>query len=174
MREELQEKINLWKRISKPPEKKQKGWGGFSLYFLEETEKEAIRSEYLLKAIDHMEGKSNLVCAKCGGDGEYSRYEGHDPEPCECRTIVFEHPQPLNQWISVKDQLPEIIWDDKKDFNVSEPVLGLMGDGEICTVKNSHWYEDDKDQQYFFYTYDGELCEQITHWMPLPEPPTHQ
>jgi hypothetical protein len=58
----------------------------------------------------------------------------------------------LGEWISVKDRLPE-----------KDPMLCLVfrpydGDNEwdmevVCYRKDAYWWDD------------------VTHWMPLPEPP---
>lgn len=77
------------------------------------------------------------------------------------------------EWISVKDRLPEMNIEEG-DFKTSEQVLGLFNN------KESYWVESltykifcDDDTPYWYYDYDAEFCEtkNLTHWMPLPEPP---
>ena len=60
-----------------------------------------------------------------------------------------------NEWISVKDRLPE-----SRDF-----VLGYMIFGEYRTLK---WKNDTQrwDGLLLYYSMDF-----VTHWMPLPQPP---
>lgn len=71
------------------------------------------------------------------------------------------------EWISVKDKLPKI---DKKQLPpCSEDVIAF--DGKYVRVGalfkscgNLTWcYLDDNDHSYSF--------DDVTHWMPLPEPP---
>ena len=67
--------------------------------------------------------------------------------------------QPVNQWISCKDKMPE--------HGVT--VLIYAGNHMIMLA----WY--DKDMEYFY------ICDSdykynpldVTHWQPLPEPPTN-
>jgi hypothetical protein len=73
------------------------------------------------------------------------------------------------EWISVKKGLPEL--SVKTDWGmVSKPVLCFHKGGhhEDC-ILNRH--PDFKDETYWSYVQDDDLCESVTHWMPLPEPP---
>lgn len=83
---------------------------------------------------------------------EYDRV--HIGPPGGARKLIEEAPA-VQQWISVKDRLPEEY----------ETVLAYDGD---C-VEPSVFYGD-----YGFYELDkyeaDPLCG-VTHWMPLPEPP---
>lgn len=62
---------------------------------------------------------------------------------------------PPNEWISVKDRLPECF----------EPVL-------VCREKNGapHVEQGFKDVGDWWKVY-GTRTKYVTHWMPLPEPP---
>lgn len=61
----------------------------------------------------------------------------------------------VQEWISVKDRLPE---------NVKEGLLIALRWGEV----DIGWYEDGRWGSQFVDEYeDGE----VTHWMPLPQPP---
>ena len=69
----------------------------------------------------------------------------------------------MNEWISVKDRLPQ---KDKDDKDWSVPVLyyyyhirDWMFVGMYC-FKDKHWYGDNAGSQ-----------NHTTHWMPLPNPP---
>jgi len=76
----------------------------------------------------------------------------------------------MNEWISVKDKLPE-----PKEY----VLLWLPSVGTGCTAigcrdtpigtKNSDYYADSNTdwyaRQYRYRDYE------VTHWMPLPEPP---
>lgn len=73
-----------------------------------------------------------------------------------------------DKWISVKDELPELKHDSSWG-KYSDRVLCLHSDGhhEDCQFNHSR----DFDDPYWSYIQDGELCETVTHWMPLPSPP---
>ena len=72
----------------------------------------------------------------------------------------------MSEWISVKDRLPDE--DDINDY--------LITDGKRCFVGFYHHKAKGWDnftlgwiQEYYA---DGEVDDiEITHWMPLPEPP---
>jgi hypothetical protein len=61
------------------------------------------------------------------------------------------------EWISVKDRLPEkgvYVWCYSKS-------LGMVSDCYDCDVSDEHWFKGDRE----------EYLTDVTHWMPLPEPP---
>ena len=71
-----------------------------------------------------------------------------------------------NQWISVEDRLPT----DQKDvlcyygFDRGDGDLGMMFMGVLCYFcydENPHWQHADHNLV-------------VTHWMPLPTPPTEK
>ncbi len=70
-----------------------------------------------------------------------------------------------NEWIKVEDRLPE------KDGNSS--IMCVVFDkynGVICRPYNEYhkvWDDEDFDD-----TYTDAIGGNITHWMPLPKPPT--
>ena len=59
------------------------------------------------------------------------------------------------EWISVKDRLP----DDEENV-----LAFVFGEAEVCCLKNGVWRNE------WMKFYDGD----ITHWMPLPEPPKEE
>lgn len=64
----------------------------------------------------------------------------------------------MNEWISVKDKLPE-------NF---ETVLALCKDGDMFVGRHTSW------QQWQIWTAKKStkiVQRTVTHWMPLPEPP---
>ena len=75
------------------------------------------------------------------------------------------------QWISVNEKLPSITIDESKDLNESEPVIGLLKNGEVYKMVLSHWYESESNEFSWYYHDCGEHCDSVTHWMPLPKPP---
>lgn len=68
--------------------------------------------------------------------------------------LMIDHGVTVQEWISVKDRLPERF--------VYVLVMTDFGEAAVARIKgNGYWYIGwDNDQ------YAG-----ITHWMPLPEPP---
>ena len=72
-------------------------------------------------------------------------------------------------WISVKDRLPETaeIYNEKssEEFRLSNPVLtfGKKGFAVAMVVRDAN--------QESFIDLDGYHISDVTHWMPLPEPP---
>lgn len=68
----------------------------------------------------------------------------------------------MNNWISVKDRLPEL-----------GDVVLIAGNGYVhCGVYGSKyyankWYEVNYDR----YGDEEEIYYNVTHWQPLPEPP---
>ena len=64
------------------------------------------------------------------------------------------------EWISVKDDLPT---------HVCMPCL-IYADG--CT-NVADWSHDKYGDDWWFYV-DGEYDPEVTHWMPLPEPPKEE
>ena len=63
------------------------------------------------------------------------------------------------KWISVQDEMPNI------NFEV------IVSDKHGCVT--TAWYVKEGDN-YWFETYDNELFEKVTHWMPLPTSPNSQ
>ena len=86
-------------------------------------------------------------------------------------TPVIANGVTVNEWISVKDRLPEQNLEPVHDIdgihfiNISEFVLGCTVDGQMVTVQHEIGDERDwwMDYACTYYT--------ITHWMPLPQPP---
>ena len=64
----------------------------------------------------------------------------------------------MNEWISVKDQLPEIKHEEDGGVNM---VLVYKKDGFECSGDIQIWNT--------LYLHNHECS--FTHWMPLPEPP---
>jgi hypothetical protein len=62
-----------------------------------------------------------------------------------------------SQWVSVDERLPEkgvYVWCYSKS-------LGMVSDCYDCDVSDEHWFKGDRE----------EYLTDVTHWMPLPEPP---
>lgn len=79
----------------------------------------------------------------------------------------------MAEWISVKDRLPE-----KGHYLVVKDVWGNKIIG-VCSYANNLEKIDEYDfygkNHGGWYDYDGEYgyfeCDNVTYWMPLPEPP---
>lgn len=74
-----------------------------------------------------------------------------------------------DQWISVDDRLPEAAETVNKDlqdeFSLSNSVLAFGNNGfAIAMVERDEYHE-------IFVDMDGNYISEVTHWMPLPEPP---
>ena len=68
---------------------------------------------------------------------------------------------PRNAWVSVEDQLPPKDPAVYGEFSVSVLIINVDNEMEVgwCDLINRRWYVN----------YDN--TKNITHWMPLPEPP---
>lgn len=82
----------------------------------------------------------------------------------------------MSKWISIKDGLPEISTEDIYGYKRSEAVLCLHADGhhEDCYLYESENIDEvtgELDHPFWVYVADSDVCETVTHWMPLPEPP---
>jgi hypothetical protein len=77
----------------------------------------------------------------------------------------------LNNWISVKDRLPEI---PENDY--SNRVLLLRADGFIiiARIEKCVRFVRPLQQALIVETDNGDPIEEFTHWMPLPEPPKEE
>ena len=74
-----------------------------------------------------------------------------------------------DQWFSVKDRLPEaaetVNKDSQDEFRLSNSVLAFGNNGfAIAMVERDEYHE-------IFVDMDGNYISEVTHWMPLPEPP---
>lgn len=74
-----------------------------------------------------------------------------------------------DQWFSVKDRMPEaaetVNKDSQDEFSLSNSVLAFGNNGfAIAMVERDEYHE-------IFVDMDGNYISEVTHWMPLPEPP---
>lgn len=58
-------------------------------------------------------------------------------------------------WISIEDRLPE---------DNTEVLIWHKGECQICLWETSSWFDELR--------VDDPKPEDVTHWMPLPDPPT--
>ena len=70
----------------------------------------------------------------------------------------------MDQWVSVKDRLPEV---NKYVYLFS--VERKYGLGRLKNIGGE--YQWNVVTQYGFYYFHGDEFDDITHWMPLPDPP---
>jgi len=112
------------------------------------------------------EATVKAFCEKCKG-----YYDGHCVHRGECDIDVIQTApsvdiQPVNQWISVNDRLPDV---------AEAEVLVWIDDGTADGIKiyNSlhiaYWYGDTK----LFYDFHCDEIKGVTHWMyvsAIPEP----
>lgn len=72
------------------------------------------------------------------------------------------------KWISVKDRLPEIAYENQKSF-----IRVITWDGKkVRELSYRHISQHDKVCGIFYFRYGGGKIISITHWMPLPDPPS--
>lgn len=94
-------------------------------------------------------------------------YDGSDLQNAFCAGAKWADANPKSPWISVKDKLPC----DEKDM-VIEYVTGL----ELRTKKVCVLLEDGFIDITYMYSFPPNgwhwnICDAITHWFPIPEPP---
>ena len=99
--------------------------------------------------------REKLICDKCSHK-IVCKYKG----TCdECNQFATNG----DKWISVKDRLPETGY---------KTMVIVCVDGKKTAAR---WFErtiiSGKLVKRFKYPWDVITCENITHWMPLPEPP---
>lgn len=78
------------------------------------------------------------------------------------------------EWISVKDKLPEVHPATDGDYWASDFVLVYFGDGVLNKICVANYEVDGEDKCLwvsFSDTGTGDMAYDVTHWMPLPEPP---
>jgi hypothetical protein len=71
------------------------------------------------------------------------------------------------EWISVKDSLPEKEKAERGYYDESKSVLIMTDDGMYVAEYN---HAEKKWGIEWEYDFEDYVCE-VTHWMPLPEPP---
>lgn len=100
--------------------------------------------------------------------GDFDEYASHDV-PNVLRNIPSADVQPVNQWISVNDRLPEAVEEDVNGkIAFSELVLVyLVYNNGFTYITTDQCRVDDKS---WLHEMPGEGCK-VTHWQPLPEPP---
>lgn len=88
----------------------------------------------------------------------------------------------MDEWISVKDRFPmedEVVFAavKKKSQNSEEyvymPATYESGERSEERLVGKGWYEETYYGHYGYYDaiYDKEILDEVTHWMPLPNPP---
>lgn len=130
-----------------------------------------INGDKLERHLDYLIKRDNQFAKMCDGDDDYSRQRKYCFEVDAlayqlCKSVMdyylVKDVQPVNQWISVKDRLP-----DK-----SCECLGIV-DGEVTEVSYSPkckelicvWSMCDADG------FKPLSDDAVTHWMPLPDSP---
>lgn len=103
------------------------------------------------------------VCKLCNQDSTPWFYiHGHICEQCYANSKRLWCEKEAS-WIDVKDRFPERL----------THIIGLMKDGEIYIVSQCEWNDECTDWHYIPQDENGssECFDNLTHWMPLPEPP---
>lgn len=72
------------------------------------------------------------------------------------------------QWISVEDRLPEAAEmynkNSEDEFSLTNPVLTFGKNGFAIAMV-------ERDENHTIFVDLGDVIKEVTHWMPLPEPP---
>jgi hypothetical protein len=117
---------------------------------------------------------SEAYCEAVGESTIIKCTYGEKPDFCplvevEDKELNAADVQPVNQWISVNDRLPEAVEEDVNGkIALSELVLVyLVYDNGFTYITNDQCRVDDKS---WLHEIPGEGCK-VTHWQPLPEPP---
>lgn len=118
---------------------------------------------------------------KCNGTRERDTCScGGDRTKCDFYPEVREKALPkFGEWISVEDELPKSC---DKDPDWSETVLFRITQGHIHSGyrykgrTQISFYDDDWTSPYWLDESENLSFEDedVTHWMPLPEPPTEK
>ena len=97
-------------------------------------------------------------------------FEGYGRELCEQQADhLIANGVTVQEWISVKDRLPVKESQAYEREWAEYPMYIVMIDKAF--LPNSLYY-DWRDSVWFDFRDDGTIAEyQVTHWMPLPQPP---
>lgn len=132
-----------------------------------------IDRDKLKRHLDYLIQKEKEFANKCD-TYPYSEFQRQRKYCFEANALAYElcenvmdyylvsDTQPVNQWISVKDRLPDesceclgIVGGEVTEVSYSPKSKGLICVWSMCDADGSKPLSDDA----------------VTHWMPLPEPP---
>lgn len=91
--------------------------------------------------------------------GDFDEYASHDV-PNVLRNIPSADVQPVNQWISVDDKLPDTV-DDCLVWYSCDTAFGKSKSVGISFCSRDDWYKQHLNGDNIV----------VLYWMPLPEPP---
>jgi hypothetical protein len=134
-----------------------------------------INGDKLERHLDYLIKRDNQFAKMCDGDDDYSRQRKYCFEVDAlayqlCKSVMdyylVKDVQPVNQWISVDDRLPNIgervfVYIPRPDNHYNTEIAYISEGNDDYP----YWVLGDKSQFYstrFHY---------ISHWQPLPEPP---
>ena len=81
---------------------------------------------------------------------------------------LIAHGVTIQKWIPVTERLPKKI--TNKVITLSKN--GYVGFGHYENYKGrQNWYNLESDMPFTDWNYDDDDSYEVTHWMPLPEPP---
>lgn len=132
-----------------------------------------IDGDKLRKHLDYLIEKDNQFAKMCNGNDDYSRQRKYcfevDVLAYElCKSVMdyylVKDVQPVNRWVSTKDRLPDesceclgIVDGEVTEVSYSPKQKGLICVWSVCDADGFKPLSDDA----------------VTHWMPMPEPPTN-
>lgn len=108
-----------------------------------------VEVTYILRDNKYVKDGFCIMSIKIKSANKARYYHNKPSQRFKCATAV----QPVNQWISVEDRLP----DNGVEVIVNEVDMGI-------TIG---WYDTNAEE----FQCDAISPIEVTHWMPLPEPP---
>ena len=112
-----------------------------------------VREKYVMQKVNR---KEKSICPNCI---HHNLCIAENNQPCfECNRFIDAHSVTVQEWISVKDRLPEPF---------VSVLVQMPGEKPFPTVREGFISNDGIWQSAMFRREPGE----VTHWQPMPQPP---
>ncbi len=120
-----------------------------------------VREKYVMQKVNK---KEKSICPNCI---HHNLCIAENNQPCfECNRFIDAKGVTVQEWISVKDRLPEN--DHGKHWKERKHYLVRLQNGIMVVARYGYkdygWWIDSHDC-----VLDKERYREVTHWMPLPE-----